>query len=67
VLLILVIEMDVLRRFFTTTNLTSGQWLACAAVGASIVVVAEVVKAVAPARQRRSRGATRALAADRHG
>jgi Ca2+-transporting ATPase len=61
VLLALVVEMDFLHGVFATTDLTSGQWLACAAVGASILVVAEVVKAVTRARHRR-RGAGQARA-----
>jgi len=61
VLLVLVVEMEVLRGFFTTTNLTSGEWLACAGVGSTILVVGEVVKAVARARlRRRSAGGPRA-------
>jgi P-type Ca2+ transporter type 2C len=53
VLLILVVELPALRGFFTTADLTSGQWLACAAVGSTILVVGEVVKAVVRARHRR--------------
>ena len=53
VLLFLVVETDALRGFFTTADLTSGQWLACLAVGSTILVAGEAVKAVARARQRR--------------
>jgi Ca2+-transporting ATPase len=38
----------------TTTDLTSGQWLVCAAVGSSILWVGEVVKIVLRARDRRA-------------
>jgi Ca2+-transporting ATPase len=52
VLLVLVVELDALRGFFATADLTSAQWLTCVAVGSTILVVAEIVKAVARARQR---------------
>jgi Ca2+-transporting ATPase len=55
-LLVLLVETDVLRGFFTTADLTSGQWLACLAVGSTILVVGEAVKAVTRARHHR-RGA----------
>lgn len=42
--------------FFTTTDLTSGQWLACAAVGSTALWVGELVKIVLRGRDRR-RGA----------
>ena len=35
-LLAIIVEVVVLHGFFTTTDLASGQWLACAAVGSSI-------------------------------
>ena len=54
-LLVLIVEMDVLHGFFTTTDLTSGQWLACAAVGSTILWVGELVKIVLRARQRQRR------------
>ena len=44
VLLALIVEMDVLHEFFTTTDLTSGQWLACAAIGSTVLWVGELVK-----------------------
>ncbi|WP_406446982.1 cation transporting ATPase C-terminal domain-containing protein [Streptomyces sp. NBC_01613] len=37
VLLVGIVEMDALHGFFTTTNLTSSQWLVCAAVGSTIL------------------------------
>ena len=52
VLLILVVELDALHGFFTTTDLTSGQWLACAAVGSAILWTGELVKVVLRARTR---------------
>jgi hypothetical protein len=42
-LLVLLVEMDVLHGLFTTTDLTSGQWLACAAVGVTILIAGELV------------------------
>jgi P-type Ca2+ transporter type 2C len=53
VLLALVVEMDVLHGFFTTTDLTSDQWLACAAIGSTILWIGELVKIVLRARARR--------------
>ena len=46
VLLALIVEMDVLHGFFTVTDLTSGQWLACAAVGSVVLWVGELLKIV---------------------
>jgi Ca2+-transporting ATPase len=46
VLLVAVVEMDALRGFFTTTDLTVGQWLACAAIGSAVLWVGELVKVV---------------------
>ena len=54
VLLVLLVEMDVLHGLFNTTDLTSGQWLACAAVGSTILFVGELLKAVLRARRRRA-------------
>ena len=54
VLLVLIVEMDVLHGFMTTTDLTSGQWLACAAIGSTILWVGELVKIVLRARTRRA-------------
>ena len=53
VLLALIVEMDALHGFFTPTDLTSGQWLACAAVGSAILWAGELVKIVLRARARR--------------
>jgi P-type Ca2+ transporter type 2C len=53
VLLALVVEMDILHGFFTTTDLTSGQWLTCAAVGSIILWVGEILKLALRARARR--------------
>jgi len=54
-LLILVVENGALGRLFTAADLTLGQWLACAAVGSTILIAGEVVKAVVRARLRRAR------------
>ncbi|MPZ78904.1 MAG: HAD-IC family P-type ATPase [Actinophytocola sp.] len=51
VLLTFAVEMDALHRFFTTTDLTSGQWLTCAAVGSTILWIGELVKIVLRARR----------------
>jgi Ca2+-transporting ATPase len=53
VLLVLVVEMDVAHGFFTTTDLTSAQWLACAAIGSTVLWVGELVKIFLRARGRR--------------
>jgi P-type Ca2+ transporter type 2C len=55
VLLALVVEMDALHGFFTTTDLTSGQWLTCAAIGSTILWIGELVKIIVRARARRAR------------
>ena len=52
VLLAIVVEMGILHDFFTTTDLTGGQWLTCAAVGSSILWAGELVKVVLRARAR---------------
>ena len=44
VLLALLVEMDVLHGFMTTTDLTSGQWLTCVAIGSAILWAGELVK-----------------------
>jgi Ca2+-transporting ATPase len=54
VLLALLVHWDALHGLFNTTDLTSGQWLACTAVAATIVVAGEVVKAILRARRRRT-------------
>ena len=56
VLLVLIVEMDVLHGFFTTTDLTSGQWLTCAAIGSAVLWVGELIKIVLRARARRAAG-----------
>ena len=55
ILLVLLVEMDVLHGLFTTTDLTSGQWLACAAVGTTILIAGELVKGVLRFQARRAR------------
>jgi Ca2+-transporting ATPase len=56
-LLILVVENGALRGLFTTADLTIRQWLACAAVGSTILIAGEIVKGVVRARLRRTRTA----------
>jgi len=53
VLLVPVVEMDILHGFFTTTGLTSGQWLVCAAIGSAILWTGELLKIVLRTRARR--------------
>ena len=53
VLLGLIVEIDALHGFFSTVDLTAGQWLVCALVGSSILVVSEVVKTGIRSRTRR--------------
>jgi Ca2+-transporting ATPase len=50
--------MDVLHGLFTTTDLTSGQWLACAAVGTTILILGELIKGVLRGQARRARRRT---------
>ena len=57
VLLALLVEMDVLHGFMTTTDLTSGQWLACVAIGSAILWIGEIVKLVLRLRAKRARRA----------
>lgn len=52
ILLLLIVESDGLHGFFTTTDLTAQQWLACLAVGSTILWVGELVKALLRARHR---------------
>lgn len=54
VLLVLVVEMDILHGFFTTTDLTSSQWMVCAAIGSAILWTGELVKIVLRSRARRA-------------
>ena len=53
-LLVLLVQLDALQGLFTTTALTSAQWLICLAVGSTILMVGEVVKAILRARVRRA-------------
>jgi Ca2+-transporting ATPase len=55
VLLVTVVELGALQQFFTTTDLTSRQWLICAAVGSTILWAGELVKVLIRARVRRCR------------
>jgi P-type Ca2+ transporter type 2C len=55
VLLVTVVEMGALHQVFTTTDLTSEQWLICAAVGSTILWAGELVKILIRARGRSSR------------
>jgi Ca2+-transporting ATPase len=50
-LLVLIVEAEILHGLFTTTNLSFGQWLACAGVGSTILITGEVVKAVLRSRR----------------
>jgi Ca2+-transporting ATPase len=45
-LLGVVVEVDALHGFFTTTDLTADQWLVCAAIGSTVLWVGELVKVV---------------------
>jgi P-type Ca2+ transporter type 2C len=56
VLLVLIVDMGIMHGFFTTADLTSGQWLACAAIGSSILWAGELVKLVLRAHARRRAG-----------
>lgn len=55
VLLVLMVEVDALHGFFTTVDLTSGQWLVCVAVGSVILWIGELTKALLRGRHRRER------------
>ena len=55
VLLVLLVQLDALQGLFTTTALTSEQWLLCMAVGSTILIVGELLKLVLRARLRRAR------------
>jgi len=54
VLLALSVQVDLLHGLFTTTDLSGGQWLACVAVGSSILWAGELLKAGLRARARRA-------------
>ncbi|NUR91628.1 MAG: ATPase, partial [Nonomuraea sp.] len=58
VLLLLVVELDALHGFFTTADLTPGQWLTCLAAGSAILWLGECAKALLRARDRRGAGGT---------
>jgi P-type Ca2+ transporter type 2C len=53
VLLTMVVELDATSTFFSTTDLTSRQWLTCGAVGSIILWTGELVKVVLRHRARR--------------
>ncbi|AWW35581.1 cation-translocating P-type ATPase [Streptomyces cadmiisoli] len=55
-LLIVIVETDALHGFFTTTDLTPGQWLTSISVGSAILWTGEMTKAVLRARTRRTHG-----------
>jgi len=55
ILLVLLVEMDIPHGLFTTTDLTSGQWLACAAIGTTVLIAGELVKGVLRFQARRAR------------
>ena len=48
--LVLVVQVDALHGFFTTADLTTAQWLVCAAIGSAVLWVGEIVKLVARRR-----------------
>ena len=52
-LLVLIVEMDIAHGFMATTDLTSGQWLACVAIGSAILWAGELVKIILRARDPR--------------
>jgi P-type Ca2+ transporter type 2C len=56
VLLVGVVEIDALHGFFTTTDLALVQWLACAAIGSTILWFGELVKLVLGTRAARAAG-----------
>jgi Ca2+-transporting ATPase len=56
VVLVLIVEIPALQGFFTATDLTTGQWLSCAAVGSCILMMGELVKATLRAQSRRAAG-----------
>ena len=53
VLQILVVQLGVFQGLFDTVPLTADQWLLCIGVAATIVVVAEISKAIGALRRRR--------------
>ncbi|MEV0623867.1 HAD-IC family P-type ATPase [Nonomuraea sp. NPDC050404] len=52
-LLVLIVELDALHGFFTTTDLSFAQWLTCLGVGSVVLWIGEFVKALLRARDRR--------------
>ncbi|UWX95751.1 cation-translocating P-type ATPase [Arthrobacter zhaoxinii] len=62
VLQILVVQLSIFGGLFDTVPLTSGQWLLCFAVGATVLVISEIGKAVQrlAARRRPAAGKARA-------
>jgi P-type Ca2+ transporter type 2C len=56
VLLVLLVQLDALQGLFTTTALTSEEWLVCVAVGSTILISGELLKAVLRPRFRRAGG-----------
>jgi Ca2+-transporting ATPase len=56
VLLVLTVQLDALHGFFTTTDLTSAQWLICFATGSVVLWAGELLKIGLRVRDRRSRG-----------
>lgn len=52
-MVVLIVQLHALHSFFTTTNLTSGQWLACAAVSSTLLWIFELVKLGLRTRARR--------------
>jgi len=53
VLLVLIVQLDALQGFFTTTDLTSGQWLICLAIGSVVLWVGELLKIAIRVHDRR--------------
>jgi Ca2+-transporting ATPase len=51
-LLTCIVEMDALHGFFTTTDLSSGQWLTCVGIASSVLWVGELSKLIARATAR---------------
>jgi Ca2+-transporting ATPase len=63
-MLVLIVEAGAVRGLFTAADLTLGQWLACAAVGSTILIAGEIVKVLVRARLRRAGDASRAQNTD---
>jgi Ca2+-transporting ATPase len=56
-LLALIVEMDTLHVFFTTTDLTSDRWFTCLAIGSAILWIGELVEIVLGVRAQHPRPA----------